>query len=120
MVSHRCTGPCSCHRNRDELVDIMNASEQSEWCADPHGFNMRDVATLKPMVRAQETKYSTAARKFREQKRSRWTCAVVSGHIWTTEFALADASQEALRCGGIYPSGPNDSATVDLGVNRHS
>lgn len=53
--------------DRDELADIIDASEQSEWRADPHGFNMRDGATLKPMVRAQETKYSTAARKFRER-----------------------------------------------------
>ena len=102
--------------DRDELVDIMNASEQSEWCADPHGFNMRDVATLKPMVRAQETKYSTAARKFRERNDHVGLVRLFRAYL-DHRVRAGRRFARALRCGGIYPSGPNDSATVDLGTS---
>lgn len=50
----------------DELEAFVTDAEQRQWLQDPLAFNRSDSATLKPMTKAQEVKYSTKARKFDE------------------------------------------------------
>ncbi|MFE3194180.1 hypothetical protein ACFXHA_34600 [Nocardia sp. NPDC059240] len=64
--------------DRDALEELIPATAQRRWLADPHAFNAADATPLKAMA-AQEIRYSTAARRYHEK-----TDAAVSTELLRT------------------------------------
>ncbi|MFZ2172443.1 MAG: hypothetical protein WAW17_00120, partial [Rhodococcus sp. (in: high G+C Gram-positive bacteria)] len=51
---------------RDALDELLPDAEQVRWLQDPRGYNDADATPLKEIA-AQEVRYSTAARRYRER-----------------------------------------------------
>lgn len=51
----------------NELVEFLDEDEQQLWLENPRQFNATDDASLKAVSAAQEAKYKTNVRKFRER-----------------------------------------------------